>query len=155
MPLTDGRAPKLVRIEDEWKQTETDLSSHYAKLETEPQWAKHKRWHALLDPAKPPIYSCVSLAPHQFDGPEVFRNELAQRCLFFCSCNEDVVGGKVVLGRFKLQHKGRDLMVFEKLSCENCGYKLLRPSLTETYWCSFCNERLCEMCAEMIAFEPM
>ena len=41
------------------------------------------------------------------------------------------------------------------MQCDSCGDKLIRPEMAEAYCCVVCDERLCEMCAEMIAFEPL
>ena len=114
----------------------------YSRLAVDDKWVNHKRWHALLDPAKPLVYSCISMVPNQLEGPDVFRNELSilfcagdkdipfvQRCLFSCSCNEDVVGGKVVFGKFNLQRKGSNLLAFEKSECEECKQKVLRECM--------------------------
>ena len=100
VPSEDLRSPEQIRINREWWKTTKDREMWFAKLQPEAGKEHVKRRHALLNPALPPVHCCVSLIEQQLEGPNLFRNRLvvisvptrpeapiAQRCLFFCSCD--------------------------------------------------------------------
>lgn len=138
----------------------------FAKLEPDRSNDDIRRRHALVDPELPSVYCCASLVNKQFKEPELFRNELvvifsfdstdepiAERCLFFCARDEDTSKGKAVLGRFNISKNGERLECFKKLTSDSCGQKVTRPLMKDVYCCTLCDERLCEICSEAIAFE--
>lgn len=132
----------LVRIDDESTKTIADLSEYDAKLAPPIKWERQFRWHALLDPDLPPIWSCVSMVPHQQDGPEICRDDfsvmfctehsgthLPDRCLFFCSCSQYKNGGKNVLGKLNFWNTKYTHIFFKHRSCAQCNNPLARETL--------------------------
>ena len=137
IPEEISRFPELVRVNREWWKTTSDREMWFAKLQPDEGAEQVKRRRALLNPSLPAVHCCISLNEQQLEGPELVRNELlilscsekpeapiAQRCPFFCRCDEDTMGGKVVLGRFNLQHKGVNVKTFEEMQCDSCGEKI-------------------------------
>ena len=61
----------------------------------------------------------------------------------------------MVLGKFKLYEGKEQIKVFKQFKCDGCQRDLSRPNLRHAYGCTVCDERLCEVCTDQIAFEPL
>ena len=60
-----------------------------------------------------------------------------------------------MLGKFGLWNDGYTHLSFKHRRCAQCDYPLARETLIIAYWSTVCNEKLCQMCAEMIPFDPV
>ena len=156
----------LVRLGDETTETIADVSESDAKMLPQKEG---RRRHVLLDPDLPQIWSCVSSIPGQHEGPEIYRDDLMvmfctkhsgthlpDRCMFFCNCDRDTDGGKNVFGNFApWESKHTQNLSLKNRNCGQCANPLVRETLRVAYWCTICNEKLCQMGAGMIPFDPI
>ena len=158
-------SPPLVKVNRAWWKSASDKTLAIAKIGPNlTRWNVEAR-HALLNPESPAVYSCITIEPGQIHGPELYRNELlilfasdkgifTDRCLFFCSCDEDKESGKVVMAKLRLHSNDGPIKLFRNFVCGMCRMNIARPNMTYVYGCTVCNERICETCAESITTEP-
>ena len=164
-PDANCHSPPLVKVNRSWWKSASDKTVAIAKIGPSiSRWNVEPK-HAMLNPGYPSVYSCITMEPGQIHGPELYRNELlilfasdtgsfTDRCLFFCSCDEDKESGKVVMAKLRLHSNDGPIKLFRIFVCGMCRMNIARANMTYVYGCTVCNERICETCAESITTEP-
>ena len=166
MPEPEAELPNFVEINSQGAKTKRDRDLQEIIAYNDGRESGHWRYHQQFDPSKSKVWCTITLVPSWMKGPEHLRTALYLACcpvesnyswadmLYFCSCDQDKDGGKVVLAPFSTCMKnGENFKPSLHRNCDFC--KCPVRYRRKVFFCSKCKETLCQICTEAIPTKPV